>query len=97
MHRFPSKKLGISLFLFLSLSLFSSVLSAQNDANWTVSGRVIDAKTGETIIGANIIPVGEPRGVSTNGYGQFSITLAEKAYVFNVSFIGYKTFTFELD
>tara|TARA_B100000768_G_C11276263_1_gene376124 strand:+ start:99 stop:2513 length:2415 start_codon:yes stop_codon:yes gene_type:complete len=97
MHRFPSKKLGISLFLFFSLSVFSSVLSAQNDANWTVSGRVIDAKTGETIIGANIIPVGEPRGVSTNGYGQFSITLAEKPYVFNVSFIGYKTFTFELD
>lgn len=90
-------RVGIFAFFYACCFLNTSTVFAQTPSTWTVSGRVVDASTGETIIGANVIPEGEPRGVSTNAYGLFSITLREKVYVFNISFIGYESFSFELD
>ena len=80
--------------VFLGILFFSSATQAQDEWSW--SGRILDASTGETIIGANIIPVGMTRGASSNGYGFFSMTLPEGEYTMRVSFIGYTTREFLL-
>ena len=49
-----------------------------------------DAVTGEYILGANVIIEGAQRGVSTNLYGFYSISLSEGPQTLRYSFIGYK-------
>jgi hypothetical protein len=56
---------------------------------FTVSGRVTDASTGEYILGANVVDLAQGRGVSTNLYGFFSITLPAGATELQCSFVGY--------
>jgi len=59
----------------------------------TLSGRVIDAITGEYILGANIVIDGENKGVSTNLYGFYSLQLPPGENDIIYSFIGYKVFS----
>jgi predicted small secreted protein len=56
--------------LTLLLALGSTVLFAQS----TVSGRVVDAETGEALIGATILEKGTSNGVVTDLDGKFSIS-----------------------
>ncbi|WP_242204923.1 TonB-dependent receptor [Aestuariivivens insulae] len=58
-------------------------------AEYTISGTVKDAETGETLLGATISVKDTSRGVVTNEYGFYSITLPSKSYVLVVSYIGY--------
>jgi hypothetical protein len=59
--------------------------------NYSISGTVRDAKTGEVLIGANIVLQGtKPKGTSTNAYGFYSLKALEGAYDVVVSFTGYK-------
>ncbi len=60
----------------------------KND-DFTISGIVTDASTGETLLGASIIIKNSNRGVVTNEYGFYSITLPKGDYIFEVSFLGY--------
>ena len=64
------------------MSVFSRPFKAASELgnglmgpNITVSGRVTDAATGEYVLGANVLDVEEGKGVSTNNYGFYSITL----------------------
>jgi len=58
----------------------------------TVSGYVIDAKTGEKLIGANIYDSNSKRGATSNNYGFYSLTVATSDSIFiSVSYIGYAT------
>ena len=66
--------------------LFSSA-SAQN--KYTVSGYIKDSLSGETLIGATISVNGKGKGVNSNQYGFYSITLPQGAYTIIVSFAGY--------
>ncbi|MDA0913036.1 MAG: carboxypeptidase-like regulatory domain-containing protein [Bacteroidetes bacterium] len=66
-------------------------------AQRTVSGTITDAGSGETIIGATIIPKGGNRGTSSNLYGFYSLTLPAKQHEISFSFIGYKTQTISCD
>ncbi|MFD2564300.1 carboxypeptidase-like regulatory domain-containing protein [Aquimarina rubra] len=59
--------------------------------DFTISGIVKDASTGETLLGASIIITNSNRGVVTNEYGFYSISLPKGVYVFEVSFLGYTT------
>jgi hypothetical protein len=43
-------------------------------AKLTISGYVVDATSGETIIGVNVIIKGTLRGAATDGNGYFMIT-----------------------
>ena len=43
----------------------------------TVSGYVVDAQTGETIIGVNVVVEGTQRGAATDGNGYFVIPRLE--------------------
>lgn len=55
----------------------------------TLNGYVLDAATGETLIGATITVKGNSKGISSNNYGFYSITLAEGKYTLLCSYVGY--------
>lgn len=73
------------LLLFL-LSLFSIVPGQ----NFTLSGYIQDAETGEKLIGANIYNKASLKGTISNNYGFFSLTLAPGEYDFVFSYVGYR-------
>lgn len=63
---------------------------AQAQNRHTISGYIKDAATGETLIGANISIKGNTKGISSNQYGFYSITLSEGNYSIVCSYVGYK-------
>ena len=74
---------------FLTVTLLAGFLSFAQKKH-TISGTVTDARTGETLIGANIILLENPgAGVLSNGYGFYSITAPENNYTLVASFTGY--------
>ena len=64
----------IFLFLFFLL-LLGFCVSAQN--KYTISGYARDVQNGETLIGATITISGNVKGITTNQYGFYSITLLQ--------------------
>lgn len=57
-----------------------------------VSGNVLDAKTGETLIGVSVLEVGTTNGMITDLDGNFSITVQDGAQL-QLSYVGYQTLT----
>lgn len=57
---------------------------------------VVKDKTGEPVIGANVIVKGTTSGVITDIDGRFTIS-AGAGQVIEVSFIGFKTYAFPVD
>ncbi|MBU1720617.1 MAG: TonB-dependent receptor, partial [Bacteroidetes bacterium] len=77
--------------LLCALVLLAENLYAQNGS---ISGEVIDKKSRETIIGANVILKGTTTGASTDLDGKFLISgLSPGKYSLEVSFISYKKLT----
>lgn len=72
------------LFAFLLATL---TLHAQQ--TFTVSGYVNDSTSGESLIGASIYIKEIQKGVATNTYGYYSVTLAQGSYTFVTRYIGY--------
>lgn len=56
---------------------------------FTVNGYVKDSLSGESIIGATISVNGQSKGVASNQYGFFSITLNEGSYTITASHVSY--------
>ena len=56
---------------------------------YTISGFIKDSLNGETLIGATLAVTGKTKGISSNQYGFYSITLEEGEYVLISSFVGY--------
>ena len=71
----------------LTLLLTASQLFAQQKFTW--KGYVKDSLTGETLINASVLVSNENRGVATNQYGYFSVTLPTGNYKLIFSFVGY--------
>jgi hypothetical protein len=67
------------------------ILSRQKFQNkkYTISGTIKNAATGETLLGANVIVVGENKGATTNEYGFYSLTLSQGNYTLQISYLGY--------
>lgn len=59
-------------------------------SRYTLSGYVKDSLSAESLIGATISVNGEGKGVSSNQYGFYSITLPAGTYPITVSFAGYQ-------
>ncbi len=80
----------------LSLSLLISLLlcltaEGQVRRNVTISGTIENSESGEVLIGANVIVMGQKSvGASSNAYGFYSLTLPEGVYVLRVQYLGYK-------
>ena len=96
--------------LFISLILTGYVTTAQikilpvsggsgTGSRYTLSGYIKDSLNGETMIGATIVVQGQAKGISSNQYGFYSITLEKGNYVLLCTYIGYqpKAIVFKLD
>ncbi len=71
-------------------------MSAQS--KFTLSGYVKDKKSGETLIGANIVNMDNPSlGSTSNTYGFYSLTLPEGSYNIVFSYLGYADQKFQID
>ena len=71
--------------LLFVLQAFVSVAQEK----FTVSGYIKDSLSGETLIGASLNLQSVNRGVTSNQYGFYSLTLPKGRYAFTCSFIGY--------
>ncbi|HPH86666.1 MAG TPA: TonB-dependent receptor [Ferruginibacter sp.] len=76
--------------LFFFLACFVSYTSAAQTRH-TISGYIRDAATGETLIGATLTLKVNSKGITSNQYGFYSITLNEGTYTFVTSYIGYQS------
>ena len=72
-------------FLFSGFALIT-ILAQQGQVN----GLVKDSKTGETLIGANIL-AGQGRGTVSDENGKFSLLLDYGKYNIRVSYVGFQT------
>jgi TonB dependent receptor/CarboxypepD_reg-like domain/TonB-dependent Receptor Plug Domain len=77
-------------FAFLFILLYSSSIFAQR--KYTISGTIKDVKSGETVIGATVFIPELKKGVVSNTYGFYSISLDEGYYKIYCSFIGFQKF-----
>ncbi|HEX7457604.1 MAG TPA: carboxypeptidase-like regulatory domain-containing protein, partial [Ginsengibacter sp.] len=76
------KKLIAIAFLLMPVFTFS-----QN--KFTISGYVKDSLSGETLIGSTVSVLGESKGITSNQFGFYSITLPAGTYNFICSYVGY--------
>lgn len=83
-------KTGSYLIIFYVLILFCAVsVSAQDVKRYTISGYVKDTSSGEYLIGANVYIKELLRGVQTNTYGFYSMSVDEGKYTLVISFVGF--------
>jgi hypothetical protein len=77
------------------VGLFALVLlcgrAAESQVVFSVSGRIVDAKTGEPLPSANVRVSGSARGTITNLDGTYLISLPPGNYILICSYIGYQT------
>ena len=79
-----NKRLLITSFFVMLLSV------ALAHAQVTATGVVVDATTGEPIIGASVLEEGTSNGTITDFDGNFSLTVGKDAQVV-ISYVGYKS------
>lgn len=72
--------------LFISFALLAFV---QGYSRVNVSGYVVDASTGEALIGVNVAILESGAGTITNSYGYYSLTLEPGFYTLVFSYVGY--------
>ncbi|MBX9784611.1 MAG: TonB-dependent receptor [Chitinophagaceae bacterium] len=63
----------------------------QAQEKFTISGYIKDSTSNETVIGASINVKGKTKGISSNQYGFYSITLEKGTYTISVSHVAYQT------
>ena len=78
-------------FVLFLLCFEQTGYSQKNTKRHTISGYVRDARSGENLNGATISIKGNPKGITSNAYGFFSLTVAEDKYEISCSYIGYQT------
>jgi TonB-linked SusC/RagA family outer membrane protein len=75
--------------LLLSLTFLCSVSLAMAQGDKTVTGKVTDGETGESIPGVNVIAKGTSSGTVTDINGDYNVTLPEGSNVLIYSYVGY--------
>ncbi len=84
------KFLTFSIFLFISV-LLSSTLFAQVGTG-KLAGRVVDAETGEPLIGANVVILNTSLGAACDIDGNyFILNITPGTYDVQISFVGYSS------
>jgi len=77
-------------YFFLTTTFFCFVFFSNAQERFTLSGYIKDSLSSETLIGANIAVQNETKGVASNSYGFYSITLPTGSYKIVVTFVGYQ-------
>ena len=85
----PVLFLLMKAFLLLPALLLLSPWRALHAQQHTVSGYVKDARTGETLPGANVYDQGIKKGTAANAYGFYSLTLPGDTARLVYSYVGY--------
>jgi len=78
--------LGAAVLCGLVLLLMPATVHAQQS---TVEGRVVDAETGDPLVGANVQVLGTQRGTTTDSEGRFTIRVRVGTVPLRASFVGY--------
>ena len=81
-------------FIFL---LFSLSFTSYAQQKYTVSGYVKEARSGESLLGANVYLKETLQGTQTNQYGFYSLTVPAGKYTIVFSYIGFDEQRFEID
>ncbi len=76
-----------ALLLFLLIICQSNILAQKK---FTINGTISEQSSNETLIGVNVLFPEIGKGVVTNEYGFYSITLPEGIYKLQVSYLGFK-------
>lgn len=76
------------IILFCSF-IFIFISGVFSQSRYTISGYIRDSLSRETLIGATLLVKEVKKGVSSNQYGFFSISLPEGEYTITVSSLGY--------
>ncbi len=71
-------------------------VNSRSSKRHTISGYIRDKFTGETLIGASISVKGFVKGITSNQFGFYSITLNEGDYTLVTSFVGYQSSVIKL-
>ena len=79
--------------VLLVLLIIHSYIAAWTQ-NGTITGKIIDAKTGEELIGATVLIDGSATGTITDFDGKFTINISPGIYTVNVSYISYESQSF---
>ncbi|MDD6686308.1 SusC/RagA family TonB-linked outer membrane protein [Sodaliphilus pleomorphus] len=79
------KKLFLLVVAVLSLALGASAA--------VIKGQVVDASTGEPLMGATVQPVGGGNGTATDLNGEFSLDIPNSVKSLTVSYVGYASQT----
>lgn len=74
--------------LVLGILFFSTSVFAQQ---YTISGVVTSAATGEKLIGANVFLQGTTMGAATDANGKYAIKVKKGTYTVVVSYVGFET------
>jgi outer membrane receptor protein involved in Fe transport len=82
--------------LLYNLFFLSAIQLAAQD-KYTLNGYIKDSLSGETLIGANLTVRPEGKGIVSNQYGFYSITLKKGKYSLLCSFIGYQSKEIDID
>ncbi len=84
------KKIAISTFLII----FSLATFAQK---YTIRGTIEDNLTGEKLISANVYDATTLKGITSNAFGFYSLTLPAGSINLTVSYIGYQTVVLDIN
>lgn len=79
---------------FLALMLFASTAFAQQ---YSISGTVKSAATGETLIGANVIITGTTIGAATDADGKYTFSVDAGKHTVKCSYVGFQTQTYDVN
>ena len=83
--------------VFLVLFTLSFGVQAFAQSSGSIKGVVKDAKTGETLFGANVTVLGTRIGASTNANGEYVVKVPAGRYHVQISYVGYKTIRVQLN
>lgn len=73
-------------------SIVLKPIKKPGDHLFTLSGYVFDQSNGEKLVGATIYCNNLKKGVTTNDYGFFTLSLPEDSMQLEIRFVGYKTY-----
>lgn len=90
MTRLLSANFGTMPSCVILFCLFLSSITTQAQQRVTISGYARDSTNGESLPGASIFIKGSDKGVQTNTYGFFSLTLPQGSYTLVCSFLGFR-------
>ncbi len=83
-----NRLIKLSIVMTMFMTLLATMTYAQSGA--VVKSRVVDS-SGQPIIGASVIEVDTSNGITTNLNGDFSLNVAAKNSLINISYMGYHT------